>query len=181
MMLILLRTAIVGVALLLWWQGAAKAGDIALVLTSFFVLQGYLRDIGQHVRNLQRSVNDMEEMVALDDQDLGIDEVWLLQADTQLSTEPVRVRSADIVGEITVHGRGGTQFDAALRALEELQPKPDIAIYMTDGDGDATYEPVGVEVIFLVVRSYWNRTPAANFGHTIIVSDKPVTPRRPRR
>ena len=73
-MLILLRTAIVGVALLLWWQGAAKAGDIALVLTSFFVLQGYLRDIGQHVRNLQRSVNDMEEMVALDDQELGIDD-----------------------------------------------------------------------------------------------------------
>ena len=33
------------------------------MLTSFFVLQGYLRDIGQHIRNLQRSVNDMEELV----------------------------------------------------------------------------------------------------------------------
>ncbi|MBI4921742.1 MAG: ABC transporter ATP-binding protein [Devosia nanyangense] len=71
-MLILLRTAIVGVAVLLWWQGVAKASDIALVLTSFFVLQGYLRDIGQHVRNLQRSVNDMEELVDVQFHPLGI-------------------------------------------------------------------------------------------------------------
>ena len=61
--LILLRSAIIGLAILFWQQGLAAAGDIALVLTSFFVLQGYLRDIGQHVRNLQRAVNDMEELV----------------------------------------------------------------------------------------------------------------------
>jgi hypothetical protein len=36
------------------------------------VLQGYLRDIGQHVRNLQRSVNDMEELVAMHDEVIGI-------------------------------------------------------------------------------------------------------------
>ena len=70
--LIVLRTAIVGVAILLWQQGVAKAGDIALVLTSFFVLQGYLRDIGMHVRNLQRSVNDMEELVDVQFHPLGI-------------------------------------------------------------------------------------------------------------
>src|SRR5690242_19204011 len=33
--LIVLRTAIVGVAILFWQQGLATAGDIALVLTSF--------------------------------------------------------------------------------------------------------------------------------------------------
>src|SRR5690606_15033868 len=42
--LIILRTAIVALAILFWQQGLAAAGDIALVLTSFFVLQGYLRD-----------------------------------------------------------------------------------------------------------------------------------------
>lgn len=47
-------------------------GDIAFVLTSFSVLQGYLRDVGMHVRNLQRSVNDMEELVDLQSQALGI-------------------------------------------------------------------------------------------------------------
>ena len=72
--LIVLRTAIIGVGILLWQQGLAKAGDIALVLTSFFVLQGYLRDIGQYVRNLQRAVNDMEELVEIGSQPLGIED-----------------------------------------------------------------------------------------------------------
>jgi ATP-binding cassette subfamily B protein len=72
--LILLRTAIVGLSIILWQQGVAEAGDIALVLTSFFVLQGYLRDIGQHVRNLQRAVNDMEELVEVSLAPIGIED-----------------------------------------------------------------------------------------------------------
>ncbi|MEP9371477.1 ABC transporter ATP-binding protein [Mesorhizobium sp. KR1-2] len=72
--LLVLRAAVIGFALLLWSHGKASAGDIAFVLTSFFVLQGYLRDVGVHVRNLQRSVNDMEELVAIHDQPLGIED-----------------------------------------------------------------------------------------------------------
>jgi ATP-binding cassette subfamily B protein len=72
--LVLLRAAILGVGLLLWRSGAARAGDIAFVLTSFFVLQGYLRDVSVHVRNLQRSVNDMEELVAMHDQPPGVED-----------------------------------------------------------------------------------------------------------
>jgi ATP-binding cassette subfamily B protein len=72
--LLVLRAAVIGFALLLWSRGQATAGDIAFVLTSFFVLQGYLRDVGMHVRNLQRSVNDMEELVDIHSQQLGIDD-----------------------------------------------------------------------------------------------------------
>src|SRR5690606_11175503 len=70
--LLVLRAAILGVGLVLWQQGAASAGDIAFVLTSFFVLQAYLQDVGMHIRNLQRSVNDMEELVEMDAQAYGI-------------------------------------------------------------------------------------------------------------
>jgi len=70
--LLLLRAGILLTALLLWQQGMASAGDLAFVLTSFFVLQGYLREVGMHIRNLQRSVNDMEELVAIHDQPLGV-------------------------------------------------------------------------------------------------------------
>ena len=69
-----MQAAILGTALLLWRQGLATPGDITFVLTMFFVLQGYLRDVGQHIRNLQRSVNDMEELVALGEQPLGIED-----------------------------------------------------------------------------------------------------------
>ncbi|MDR6951665.1 ATP-binding cassette subfamily B protein [Ancylobacter sp. 3268] len=59
------RTAVTGTALWLWWQGRATPGDVTYVLTTYFVVHGYLREIGQHVHNLQRAVNDMEEMVEL--------------------------------------------------------------------------------------------------------------------
>ena len=35
------------------------------MLTTYFVLHGYLRDMGQNVRQLQRSVGDMQELVGL--------------------------------------------------------------------------------------------------------------------
>jgi ATP-binding cassette subfamily B protein len=73
-LLLLLRAAIVGAGLWLWSAGAASAGDITFVITTFFVLQGYLRDVGMHVRNLQRAVNDMEELVALYHTPLGIED-----------------------------------------------------------------------------------------------------------
>ncbi|MDB5560949.1 MAG: multidrug transporter ATPase [Hyphomicrobiales bacterium] len=73
-MLVALRGAIVGAGLALWRMGLARAGDIAFVLTSFFVLQGYLRDVGLHVRNLQRAVNDMEELVDIHGQPLGVED-----------------------------------------------------------------------------------------------------------
>ncbi|QCP53321.1 ABC transporter ATP-binding protein [Trinickia violacea] len=73
-MLVAMQAAIVGAALLLWMHDRASVGDITFALTMFFMLKGYLRDVGMHVRNLQRSVNDMEELVALDSQPLGIDD-----------------------------------------------------------------------------------------------------------
>ncbi len=57
------RAAILGMALLIGWSGDISAGDLVFVLTLFFTLQGYLREVGMHVRNLQRSVNEMEELV----------------------------------------------------------------------------------------------------------------------
>jgi ATP-binding cassette subfamily B protein len=63
--LLALRTAVVGLSLWLWWIGRATAGDLTWVLTTYFVVHGYLRDIGQHISVLQRSVNDMHEMVLL--------------------------------------------------------------------------------------------------------------------
>ena len=64
-LILFMRVAVVGLALWRWWRGEAGPGEVAAVLTMFFVVQGYLRDIGYHMDNLRRAVNDMEEMVAL--------------------------------------------------------------------------------------------------------------------
>jgi ATP-binding cassette, subfamily B, bacterial len=72
LVLLCLRASVVGGALLLWMAGKASPGEVTYVLTSYFVIHGYLRDIGFHVNNLQRSVNDMEELVAIHDEVPGI-------------------------------------------------------------------------------------------------------------
>lgn len=70
--LLIMRGLVIFFALYLWSQGQATAGDITFVLTAFFILQGYLRDVGMHIRNLQRSVNDMEELVDIEARPFGI-------------------------------------------------------------------------------------------------------------
>jgi ATP-binding cassette subfamily B protein len=86
--LMLLRTAVTCLVLWLWWQGAATPGDVATVLTAYFVVLGYLRDIGLHIANLQRSVNDMEEMVDLHRQPLGVED--------EKNAKPAHIRSGAI-------------------------------------------------------------------------------------
>jgi ATP-binding cassette subfamily B protein len=70
--LLTLRTAVTGLAVWLWWTGAATPGDVATVLTAYFIVLGYLRDIGYHIANLQRGVNEMEELVRLHGESFGV-------------------------------------------------------------------------------------------------------------
>ena len=72
--IVILRTAVIADALRLWWLGLAGPGDLAYVLTTIFLVQGYLRDMGQHISNIQRSVNEAEELVALQSEPLGIED-----------------------------------------------------------------------------------------------------------
>ncbi|MFT9015571.1 MAG: ABC transporter ATP-binding protein [Acetobacter sp.] len=60
-----MRLALAGGAVWLWWRGQAGPGDVAYVLTMTFLVQGYLREIGQQVSVVQRSVNEMEELLLL--------------------------------------------------------------------------------------------------------------------
>ncbi|MBB3996330.1 ABC transporter ATP-binding protein [Aureimonas pseudogalii] len=63
-----MRISMAIAALWLWHRGQASPGDVAYLLTTYFVVHGYLRDIGMHVNNFQRSVNEMEELVDLHDE-----------------------------------------------------------------------------------------------------------------
>lgn len=70
--LIVLRAVTIGTVLWLWWEGRATPGDVTYVLTTYFVISGYLQDVSMHIRNLQRSVNDMEELVEIASHPLGV-------------------------------------------------------------------------------------------------------------
>jgi ATP-binding cassette subfamily B protein len=60
-----LRAAVLGGALMAFVRGLAGAGEIAYVVSALGVLDGYLRQIGNDVRQLQKSINDAEELVDL--------------------------------------------------------------------------------------------------------------------
>ncbi len=131
LMLWLMRASILGVALLLWQGGVASAGDITFVLTTFFVLQGYLRDIGMHVRNLQRSVNDMEELVALYDQPLGIDD--------RPGAQPIRIREGGIRFE-AVDFHYGKHSRALYQGLDvDIRPGEKLGLVGHSGSGKTTF------------------------------------------
>ncbi|MBA4100485.1 MAG: multidrug ABC transporter ATP-binding protein [Rhodospirillum sp.] len=100
--LIILRTAVIGFALYLWWTGQASPGDVAYVMTAYVVIQGYLRDVGMYIRDLQKSVNDMEELVEIHAQPLGVDD--------KAGAEPIAIRHGRIeFQDVTFHYRGHHQ------------------------------------------------------------------------
>ncbi|MNU27052.1 putative multidrug export ATP-binding/permease protein [compost metagenome] len=88
-----IRLAVTGVALWLWMRGQASAGDMAYVITSYLVLNGYLRDIGMHIHQLQRSVNEMEELVQLHGEALGVADA---AGAAPMRVEAGEVRFADV-------------------------------------------------------------------------------------
>ena len=83
-----IRSAITGTALWLWWTGAATPGDVTFVLASYFVVHGYLVDVGFHIHHMQRAVNEMEELVDLHDQPLGIED--------RTDAEPIRIGAGEV-------------------------------------------------------------------------------------
>ncbi|WP_112663759.1 ABC transporter ATP-binding protein [Microvirga flavescens] len=99
--LVLIRAAIVGTALWLWWHGRATPGDLTYVLTTYFVIHGYLRDVGMHINNMRRSVNDMEELVAMNREPVDV-------ADRH-DAQPIRIGEGEIRFErVRFHYAGHT-------------------------------------------------------------------------
>ena len=131
LLLLFLRFGIVAVSLYMWAQGLAEAGDIAFVLTTSFVLQGYLRDVGMHVRNLQRSVNDMEELVELYDQPLDI-------ADKP-EAQPMVIRDGRISFE-AVHFHYGKHATPLYQGLDvTIAPGEKVGLVGHSGSGKTTF------------------------------------------
>ncbi|MGO4677259.1 ABC transporter ATP-binding protein [Bosea sp. 2YAB26] len=116
--LLALRAAVIGLVIWLWANGQATPGDVAFVLTSYAVVHGYLRDVGQHVHNLQRSVNDMEELVAMHAHPYGV-------PDRKGATDMVVPAGEIAFEQVTFHYGGHVEplyrdFSLTIRAGEKV-------------------------------------------------------------
>lgn len=109
---------------------------------------------------------------------LGIDEVWFAEADAAVALQ-FKTIGGSTLRKLKIVGRGGTDFRPAIVAAEKLNPCPDLLIYFTDGDGYApTKPPRGMEVVWCIVPSHYNRRPA-KWGHAVLVSEDPNQQLRP--
>jgi ATP-binding cassette subfamily B protein len=131
MALLALRTAVIGLALWLWWHGQATPGDVAYVLTAYFIIQGYLRDIGWHIRDLQKSVNDMEELVEIHGQPLGVED--------KPGAQPIAIRQGRIeFRDVRFHYRGHNAplFDGLSVAIDAGEK---VGLVGMSGSGKTTF------------------------------------------
>jgi hypothetical protein len=104
-------------------------------------------------------------------QALSIEEVWFADADTALAMPWRRVGGQFFKTLTEAKGRGGTDFQPAIDSALTLQPRPNVIVYVTDGDGSvAEFPPPDVEVVWVIVPSYYKKPPAT-WGKTVFVED----------
>ena len=64
-MIVCLLGGLLLIVLRLAEAGSSILDDIVFVITSYFIVNGYLRNIGWQVRNLQKSVNELDDLVRI--------------------------------------------------------------------------------------------------------------------
>lgn len=111
----------VGITTLMWRAGQATPGDITLALTSFFIVGGYLRDIGMHIVHLQKAVSDMEDAVAF----------WMREDDIRDAPDA----KALVIGQ-NGQGPGEIVFDNVRFAYDPAQPPiyEDLSLQIAPGE-----------------------------------------------
>ena len=129
--LLCLRTSVIGGAVLLWMAGRASPGDVTYVLTSYYIIHAYLRDVGMHVNNLQRSVNDMEELVAIHDEAIGIADV--------AGALPIEVDGGHIVFEDVTFHYGGHRAPLYRGLSVDIRAGERVGLVGRSGSGKTTF------------------------------------------
>ena len=62
LLLVIFQAGLTGLLVNLWAHGKASAGDVAFAITAFMLMSGYLRNVGDNVRMLQKGLDDSEDV-----------------------------------------------------------------------------------------------------------------------
>ena len=124
-----MTSTVIALTIWLWRSAQATPGDIVLVITTFFIIGGYLRDIGTHISHLQRAISDMDDSVRF----------WLRQDEVVDLPEakPLAVKAGSH-NDMIAFDRVGFKYSAADNALYQ-----DLSVRIAAGEKLALVGPSG--------------------------------------
>jgi ATP-binding cassette subfamily B protein len=61
-LLVALQASLTGLMVRSWAQGTATTGDVLFAVTSFMLMSGYLRNVGEMIQGLQKGVDDLSDV-----------------------------------------------------------------------------------------------------------------------
>jgi ATP-binding cassette subfamily B protein len=131
LLLVVLQAGLTGLLLRLWARGEATAGDVAFVITSFMLMSGYLRNIGENIRMMQKGLDDVEDVARY------------ARTEPQVLDAPDAPAFAGELGEI-VFDRATFRYKSADEALYRdfslrIAPGERVALVGPTGSGKSTF------------------------------------------
>jgi len=125
----IMTSTVIALTIWLWKSGRATPGDIVLVITTFFIIGGYLRDIGMHISHVQRAASEMDDIVLF----------WLRQDDVldMPEAKPIAVRTEQR-DDMIVFDQVGFKYAGTGHALYQ-----DLSVRIATGEKLALVGPSG--------------------------------------
>ncbi len=131
LMLVGLQAGLTGLILREWVAGRAGSGDIAFGVTSFMLMSGYLRNIGENIRTAQRGMDDVEDVAQY-----AMMEPQVLDAP---GAPPFRAELGEIVFDRVTFRYKSAEMPLYDRFTLRIAPGERVALVGPTGSGKSTF------------------------------------------
>jgi ATP-binding cassette subfamily B protein len=131
LILIALQAGLSALVLLSWIGGKAGAGDVAFVITAFMLMSGYLRNLGENIRTLQKGLDDVEDAARF--------ARLPPQVADEAGAKPLRADLGQIVFERVTFAYAGAAEPIYSKVSLVIAPGERLALVGPTGSGKSTF------------------------------------------